>query len=123
MGEGGAVYTNDFEIKRVVSLSVTGAEIAGAPPGATTPAKRFEWELGELPHGYDHKFIYSHFGYNLKVTDMQAAIGCAQLAKLPAFTEARKRNWKLLREGLADLSDVFILPEARKIPIRAGSGF
>jgi CDP-6-deoxy-D-xylo-4-hexulose-3-dehydrase len=113
MGEGGAVYTNDFEIKRVVESFRDWGRDCWCPSGCdNTCKKRFEWELGELPHGYDHKFIYSHFGYNLKVTDMQAAIGCAQLAKLPAFTEARKRNWKLLREGLADLSDVFILPEA-----------
>lgn len=113
MGEGGAVYTNDFEIKRVVESFRDWGRDCWCPSGCdNTCKKRFEWELGELPHGYDHKFIYSHFGYNLKVTDMQAAIGCAQLAKLPAFTEARKRNWKLLREGLAHLSDVFILPEA-----------
>ena len=113
MGEGGAVYTNDFEIKRAVESFRDWGRDCWCPSGCdNTCKKRFEWELGELPHGYDHKFIYSHFGYNLKVTDMQAAIGCAQLAKLPAFTEARKRNWKLLREGLADLSDVFILPEA-----------
>ena len=113
MGEGGAVYTNDFEIKRVVESFRDWGRDCWCPSGCdNTCKKRFEWELGELPHGYDHKFIYSHFGYNLKVTDMQAAIGCAQLAKLPAFAEARKRNWKLLREGLADLSDVFILPEA-----------
>ena len=113
MGEGGAVYTNDFEIKRAVESFRDWGRDCWCPSGCdNTCKKRFEWELGELPHGYDHKFIYSHFGYNLKVTDMQAAIGCAQLAKLPAFAEARKRNWKLLREGLADLSDVFILPEA-----------
>src|SRR5208337_2018378 len=76
-----------------------------------TCKKRFKWHLGELPYGYDHKYIYSHFGYNLKVTDMQAAIGCAQLEKLPAFIEARKKNWRFLREGLDDLSDKFILPE------------
>ena len=68
--------------------------------------------MGELPYGYDHKYTYSHFGYNLKVTDMQAAIGCAQLEKLPGFIEARKKNWQTLCQGLADLSDKFILPEA-----------
>ena len=67
-----------------------------------------------LPEGYDHKYVYSHFGYNLKVTDMQAAIGCAQLEKLPGFIEARKKNWNMLREGLAGLSDKFILPEPHR---------
>ena len=71
-----------------------------------------QWHLGELPYGHAHKYIYSHFGYNLEVTDMQAAIGCAQLGKLPSFIEARRRNWRLLRDGLAGLSDRFILPEA-----------
>jgi len=76
-----------------------------------TCRQRFDQQFGELPRGYDHKYVYSHFGYNLKVTDMQAAIGCAQLEKLPAFIEARKKNWQTLRDGLADLSDRFILPE------------
>ena len=79
-----------------------------------TCTKRFTQQFGELPKGYDHKYVYSHFGYNLKATDMQAAIGCAQLEKLPDFIEARKRNWKILREGLADLSKKFILPEPTK---------
>jgi CDP-6-deoxy-D-xylo-4-hexulose-3-dehydrase len=113
MGEGGAVCTNDFEIKRAIESFRDWGRDCWCPSGCdNTCKKRFEWELGELPYGYDHKFIYSHFGYNMKVTDMQAAIGCAQLEKLPAFIEARKRNWKMLREGLADLEDIFILPEA-----------
>ncbi len=111
-GSIGHVGTSSFYPPHHITMGEGGA-VCWCPSGCdNTCKKRFEWELGELPHGYDHKFIYSHFGYNLKVTDMQAAIGCAQLAKLPAFAEARKRNWKLLREGLADLSDVFILPEA-----------
>ena len=73
---------------------------------------RFDGQYGQLPKGYDHKYVYSHFGYNLKATDMQAAVGCAQLEKLPEFIEARKKNWKSLRKGLADLNDFFILPEA-----------
>lgn len=77
-----------------------------------TCGNRFDRQFGELPFGYDHKYVYSNFGYNLKVTDMQAAIGCAQLEKIPSFIEARKRHWKILREGLAALEDCFIMPEA-----------
>ncbi|MCL1904097.1 MAG: DegT/DnrJ/EryC1/StrS family aminotransferase, partial [Oscillospiraceae bacterium] len=72
---------------------------------------RFNKQYGELPPGYDHKYVYSHFGYNLKATDMQAAIGVAQLKKLPEFIEKRKRNWNILREGLSCVSDGIILPE------------
>ncbi|MEG1301885.1 MAG: DegT/DnrJ/EryC1/StrS family aminotransferase, partial [Erysipelotrichaceae bacterium] len=75
---------------------------------------RFTKQFGELPLGYDHKYVYSHFGYNLKVTDMQAAIGCAQLEKLPAIVEARRKNWDRLYNGLKDLSDKIILPEKEK---------
>ena len=90
-------------------------------------------QFGSLPFGYDHKYVYSHFGYNLKVTDMQAAIGCAQLEKLPGFIEARKRNWKLLHDGLSGLEDRFILPEPTAnsnpswfgflLTVREGAGF
>jgi CDP-6-deoxy-D-xylo-4-hexulose-3-dehydrase len=112
MGEGGAVYTNDPELKRIIeSFRDWGRDCWCASGKDNTCRKRFDWQLGELPYGYDHKYVYSHFGYNLKVTDMQAAIGCAQLEKIPSFIEARKRNWKMLREGLDDLSNVFILPE------------
>lgn len=112
MGEGGAVYTNDSQLKRLVESFRDWGRDCWCPSGHdNTCKKRFDQQFGELPKGYDHKYVYSHFGYNLKVTDMQAAIGCAQLEKLSAFIEARKRNWKLLRDGLADLSDKFILPE------------
>jgi CDP-6-deoxy-D-xylo-4-hexulose-3-dehydrase len=112
MGEGGAVYTNDPELKRIIeSFRDWGRDCWCASGKDNTCRKRFDWQLGELPYGYDHKYIYSHIGYNLKVTDMQAAIGCAQLEKLPGFIEVRKKNWKLLRGGLDDLSDKFILPE------------
>lgn len=112
MGEGGAVYTNDVQIKRVIESFRDWGRDCWCPSGHDNTCKRrFEWQLGELPYGYDHKYVYSHFGYNLKVTDMQAAVGCAQLEKLQVFIETRKRNWELLREGLSDLSDKFILPE------------
>lgn len=113
MGEGGAVYTNDLTLKRLVeSFRDWGRDCWCASGHDNTCGRRFEQQFGELPAGYDHKYVYSHFGYNLKVTDMQAAIGCAQLAKLPGFIAARKRNWQLLRDGLADLADIFMLPQA-----------
>ena len=81
------------------------------PPGKDNTCKhRFDGQFGELPKGYDHKYVYSHFGYNLKVTDMQAAIGCAQLKKIDRFVEKRRQNWQILRDGLSGLEDRFILP-------------
>ncbi len=113
MGEGGAVYTDDTTLKRLVESFRDWGRDCWCPSGRdNTCGERFQRQFGELPHGYDHKYVYSHFGYNLKVTDMQAAIGCAQLEKLPAFVEARRENWKLLRAGLSGLEDRFILPEA-----------
>ncbi|MFZ3372899.1 MAG: lipopolysaccharide biosynthesis protein RfbH [Desulfitobacteriaceae bacterium] len=113
MGEGGAVYTNDPLIKRLVESFRDWGRDCWCPSGQdNTCAKRFTQQFGELPYGYDHKYVYAHFGYNLKVTDMQAAIGCAQLEKLPAFIQARKRNWQLLRAGLDNYAHKFILPEA-----------
>jgi len=112
MGEGGAVYTNNTELKRLLESFRDWGRDCWCPSGHDNTCKqRFNLQFGDLPKGYDHKYVYSHFGYNLKVTDMQAAIGCAQLGKLSGFIEVRKKNWKLLREGLADLSDKFILPE------------
>ena len=113
MGEGGAVYTSDPLLAKILLSMRDGGRDCGCPPGQDNICgKRFDRQFGELPLGYDHKYIYSHFGYNLKATDMQAAIGCAQLDKLPEFIDARNRNWATLRQGLADLDDVFILPEA-----------
>ncbi len=113
MGEGGAVYTNDGQLKRLVeSFRDWGRDCWCAPGKDNTCGNRFSRKFGDLPFGYDHKYVYSHFGYNLKVTDMQAAIGCAQLLKLPEFIALRKRNWQLLRDGLEDQSDRFVLPEA-----------
>ncbi len=113
MGEGGAVLTNSPLLKTLVaSFRDWGRDCWCAPGKDNTCGKRFEWQLGELPCGYDHKYIYSHIGYNLKLTDMQAAVGCAQLKKLPGFIEARRRNFRALYESLKDLENVFILPEA-----------
>jgi CDP-6-deoxy-D-xylo-4-hexulose-3-dehydrase len=112
MGEGGAVYTNNRELSRIInSFRDWGRDCQCAPGQDNFCGQRFMQQFGELPFGYDHKYVYSHFGYNMKATDMQAAIGCAQLEKLPAFTEARKRNWKFLHDGLGDLSKYFLLPE------------
>ncbi len=112
MGEGGAVYTNDALLKKLLTSFRDWGRDCWCPSGTdNTCNNRFGQKFGELPLGYDHKYVYSHFGYNLKVTDMQAAIGCAQLEKLPDFIEARRRNWKLLKDGLSDLANTFILPE------------
>lgn len=115
MGEGGAVYTNDSELSRIIlSLRDWGRDCFCPSGKDNTCGKRFTRKFGELPLGYDHKYVYSHFGYNLKVTDMQAAIGCAQLDKLPMFIEKRKKNWNLLKEKVSHLSDKYILPEPSK---------
>ena len=112
MGEGGAVLTNTPQLKTLVeSFRDWGRDCWCAPGKDGTCGKRFDWQLGELPRGYDHKYIYSHIGYNLKLTDWQAAIGVAQLQKLPAFIAARRHNFATLRAGLAELSDVLLLPE------------
>jgi CDP-6-deoxy-D-xylo-4-hexulose-3-dehydrase len=112
MGEGGAVYTNDTQLKRLVESFRDWGRDCWCPSGKDDTCKhRFTQQFGELPFGYDHKYVYSHLGYNLKVTDMQAAIGCAQMEKMPAFIETRRKNWQMLRNGLNNLHDVFILPE------------
>lgn len=112
MGEGGAVVTDDTQLKRLVESFRDWGRDCWCPPGCdNTCGKRFGWQLGSLPYGYDHKYIYSHIGYNLKITEMQAAVGVAQLKKLSGFINARKRNWKLLYEGLKKNEDYFILPE------------
>ncbi len=109
LGEGGAVnVVRDMKLKVIVeSFRDWGRDCWCASGKDNTCGKRFGWKLGELPEGYDHKYIYSHLGYNLKPLDIQAAIGRAQLKKLPHFIEARKKNWKILRRGLADLEHVF----------------
>jgi CDP-6-deoxy-D-xylo-4-hexulose-3-dehydrase len=113
MGEGGCVLTDRPLLKKLVeSFRDWGRDCWCAPGVANTCGKRFDWQLGELPHGYDHKYTYSHIGYNLKLTDMQAAIGLAQLAKLPGFIQTRRRNFEALSDGLSDLEEFFILPKA-----------
>ncbi|HHE04470.1 MAG TPA: lipopolysaccharide biosynthesis protein RfbH, partial [candidate division WOR-3 bacterium] len=112
MGEGGAVYTDDIKLYRILlSLRDWGRDCWCEPGKDNTCGKRFSWKLGLLPEGYDHKYIYSHLGYNLKITDMQAAIGVAQLEKLTNFVEARRKNWNRLYEGLKELEEFFILPK------------
>ena len=113
MGEGGAVLTNSPLLKKLVaSFRDWGRDCCCDPGKDNTCGKRFEWQLGDLPYGYDHKYIYSRIGYNLKLTDMQAAVGVAQLKKLPAFIKKRRENFHYLYDGLKDLEEFFILPEA-----------
>lgn len=113
MGEGGCVLTNKGKIKvRVESFRDWGRDCWCDPGKENTCGKRFDHQLGDLPRGYDHKYIYSDVGYNLKLTDMQAAVGLAQLDKLDSFTAARRANFARLHEGLADLQEWLILPEA-----------
>jgi CDP-6-deoxy-D-xylo-4-hexulose-3-dehydrase len=124
MGEGGAVYTDNPLLKRILaSLRDWGRDCYCASGKDNTCQHRFNQQHGQLPFGYDHKYVYSHFGYNLKVTDMQAAIGCAQLRKLPAFIEARRKNWSFLKEQLSDLETVFYLPQAEDNSIPSWFGF
>ena len=124
MGEGGAVYTNDTKLKHIIESLRDWGRDCWCPPGHDNSCgRRFDQQFGELPSGYDHKYVYSHFGYNLKATDMQAAIGCEQLAKLPAFIDARKRNWNRLRCALALLEEKFVLPEPEPQSIPSWFGF
>jgi len=112
MGEGGAVYTNNTLLNKIIKSFRDWGRECSCPSGVDNLCgHRFEGKFGELPVGYDHKYVYSHFGYNLKATDMQAAIGVAQLEKFPDFVERRKYNFNRLREGLKDLQDKIILPE------------
>lgn len=113
MGEGGAVYTDNALLHKIVRSMRDWGRDCVCPSGRDNLCgHRFDGQYGELPKGYDHKYVYSHFGYNLKATDMQAAIGCAQLKKFPQFVEKRKENFAYLKNALADVSDKLILPEA-----------
>ncbi|AFY59969.1 lipopolysaccharide biosynthesis protein RfbH [Synechococcus sp. PCC 6312] len=112
MGEGGAVLTNDTRLKKIAESFRDWGRDCWCPPGVdNTCNKRYGWQLGTLPFGYDHKYTYSHVGYNLKMTDMQAAVGVAQLEKLPQFIAQRQANYQFLYEKLQDLTNYLILPE------------
>ena len=112
-GEGGAVFTSgELLLRAVESFRDWGRDCWCAPGKENTCGKRFDWQLGDLPKGYDHKYIYAHAGYNLKITDMQAALGLSQLARIDAFVAARARNYAWLRARLAPLAGQLILPEA-----------
>ena len=111
MGEGGCVLTRSTVLKKIVESFRDWGRDCWCPPGKdNTCGKRFDWEFDDLPVGYDHKYVYSHIGYNLKLTDMQAAVGVAQLEKLDRFVDARRNNWDYLRSGLSSFEDFLILP-------------
>lgn len=113
MGEGGCVFTDSPRLEKLAeSFRDWGRDCWCEPGHDDTCGKRFDWQLGDLPHGYDHKYVYSHVGYNLKATDMQAAVGVAQLDKLDAFVAARRRNFARLHAGLGAFADHLVLPEA-----------
>jgi CDP-6-deoxy-D-xylo-4-hexulose-3-dehydrase len=113
MGEGGCVLTHSPQLRTLVeSFRDWGRDCWCKPGKDDSCGRRFDYQLGNLPHGYDHKYTYSHLGYNLKATDLQAAIGVAQLRKLPAFIERRRLNFRILYAGLKDLEEFFILPQA-----------
>ena len=113
MGEGGAVLTDKPNLQLMIeSFRDWGRDCWCDPGKDNTCGKRFDWQLGTLPCGYDHKYTYSHIGYNLKATDMQAALGASQIDKLPHFIERRKENFRYLRAALKPLEDCLLLPEA-----------
>ena len=115
MGEGGAVYTSNPLLAKIMrSMRDWGRDCICKSGFDNMCQHRFDKQYGELPLGYDHKYVYSHFGYNLKATDMQAAIGCAQLEKFPSFVERRKYNFVRLKKALEIVSNKLILPEAAK---------
>lgn len=112
MGEGGAVYTDNPKLARIMlSFRDWGRDCVCKSGQDNRCGHRFDGQFGELPRGYDHKYVYGHFGYNLKATDLQASVGCAQLEKFPSFVERRRHNWQYLREALKPLEDKFIMPE------------
>jgi CDP-6-deoxy-D-xylo-4-hexulose-3-dehydrase len=113
MGEGGALLTDNSKLKKIIkSYRDWGRDCWCEPGKDNTCGKRFDWQLGDLPQGYDHKYAYSHIGYNLKATDMQAAVGVSQIKKLNGFIGKRRENFNYLKEQLTSLQDYFILPEA-----------
>jgi len=124
MGEGGAVLTNDVKLKRIVESLRDWGRDCWCPPGVDNSCgKRFEWQLGDLPFGYDHKYTYSHVGYNLKLTDMQAAVGLAQLQKLPSFIQSRQKNFLILYKLLLDHQDIIMLPKQTQFSKPSWFGF
>jgi len=123
-GEGGCVLTDRGTIGKVVeSLRDWGRDCWCAPGQEDTCGRRFGWQLGDMPAGYDHKYIYSHIGYNLKLTDMQAAVGLAQLDRVPGFVSSRARSWARLAAGMADLDEHFVLPRATPFSEPSWFGF
>jgi CDP-6-deoxy-D-xylo-4-hexulose-3-dehydrase len=115
MGEGGAIFTNSKKLERIAeSFRDWGRDCYCEPGKDNTCNKRFDWKLGDLPFGYDHKYTYSHLGYNMKITDMQAACGLAQLDRLEGFIKKRKENFNFLYKNLKDLEEFLILPEPEK---------
>ncbi|KKL46383.1 hypothetical protein LCGC14_2346100, partial [marine sediment metagenome] len=113
MGEGGAVYTNNGQLKLILeSFRDWGRDCFCEPGQDNTCKKRFSYQLGQLPCGYDHKYTYSHVGYNLKISDMQASVAVAQMAQLPEFIARRKANFQRLFSGLSALSEFLLLPES-----------
>ena len=124
MGEGGCVTTNNPKLKKIAKSFRDWGRDCWCDTGMDdTCSRRFDQQFGDLPFGYDHKYVYSNIGYNLKITDMQAAIGLAQLKKLPQFIETRKINFQTLYNGLRDLEEFFILPEATKNSVPSWFGF
>lgn len=124
MGEGGAVFTKNAELKRIIESIRDWGRDCFCPPGKdNTCGKRFQWQLGDLPYGYDHKYTYSHIGYNLKISDMQAACALAQMDRLPSFIKARKENFWYLKENLRFAEDVLVLPDATENTDPAWFGF
>jgi CDP-6-deoxy-D-xylo-4-hexulose-3-dehydrase len=124
MGEGGAVFTNNAQLKMCIeSIRDWGRDCYCLPGCDNTCGKRFDWRLGDLPKGYDHKYTYSHLGYNLKITDMQAACGLAQLERIDDFVKARKDNFEYLTEKMQSLKEFLILPESTENSSPSWFGF
>lgn len=124
MGEGGAVFTNNEELIKIAESIRDWGRDCYCPPGRdNTCGKRFCWKLGGLPHGYDHKYVYSHMGYNLKITDMQAACGLAQIERIDEFIKKRRMNFEYLHHELAACSDSILLPKATEFSTPSWFGF